>query len=1549
MPLTNFLWMMLRKCLRGSYVALLAMATWSQATTVTITTSGNWTAPAGVTTVTVEAWGGGGAGGGATVNPSMGGGGAGGQYARKVLTVVPGLSYAVVVGAGGTGGTGNGPAGGDSTFAVTAVVAKGGAGGTAAVNGVAGAGSSSAGVGDVVYAGGSGSAGSSSGTGGAGGGGAGSTGAGGAASGSTAGAGSANGGGDGGNGLFFRGSGNAGSAAGGGGGGGYATNSTARSGGSGARGEVRISYAQTPSVTTNAASAILAGGATMNGAVTSNGGSTTVTFEYGLTTAYGSTVTAIGSPVAFDASGLAVSAAVTGLATNTTYHFRVKGVNGAGTANGADRTFTTLPPPTVSSINRASFDPTKSGQSVTWTVTFSTSVTGVDAADFALVPTGGVTGASIAGVSGSGTTWTVTANTGTNPTGSLGLNLVDNDSIASAGVPLGGAGSGNGNFSGQTYTLVASACTGAADIVFCDDFERSNSGGIGNGWTITPANASNCAGAAGNTGCAGIDSDIAPWTTYSNPRANPTRAMFTRWSTVSVDSPVISLAGKSGAQLSFWMRRGRDTFSECPEASGENYLVQYYASNGTWKILAQYPSSPSAALCDGQIFTPTIELPADAMHSGFKLRFYQPSGSGDSGSGGATGVVGYDYWHMDDVVVRETTAPSFTGAFCDNFEAGLGRWSVSAENFSSGNIGDASVGTTTYQSSSHALNMRWGYVTASTFKTNLTGVTGDITYWVRSGTTTAMDPVTNENLVAEYLNSSGTWTTLATYLGSAAAGTTYTPSFTIPADAKHANFRLRFRQVAGSGYDKSYWHIDDVCVGDLLPTADLALSKTGDSTLVPGTNTTYTLRATNNGPAAMAGSMQIVDTLPNGLSYVSATGTGWSCSANAQVVTCNWTGTLANGATAADLQILAAVGAGVTGSVTNTAVLTGSTNDSNTANNTASFTSGNFTPFFVFTDAPCVDGIAIGQASQPCHLLIWSPQMAGQAKTGVYITSVNTSGIPTKLSSSSATVVGVQFGLTCHDPTVDAGVQATFSASATALPLCTGNGAEPTSWTNSSNLTFPVGAPSVATAYTFAYADVGEVELYMRNGSATSQKGTSGQFVVKPAGFVLSTIRCTTADAVNCGAGALAMPTAGNNPGAANASGVTFIRAGHSFSMTVTALTASGKTKADAGTAINCSTVPADCTPNFGKEVTPESVGFDVTNVVAGMVTPPDIAGSFGAFTGGVASGIAFSWDEAGIITLTPNIKDSDYLGAGDVAGTTTGNIGRFYPHHFDTTVTQGCSDAFTYSGQPLSLRIVAYKAGGSGASGITSNYGAGAGFSKITTASGFGATGAITGGDASANQFSAAKFTLGATPLLNAAAVLKPTFAFTTTPSSPVSVKMRAVDQDGVSSADGAEATTEVRSGRVNILNAYGSELLDLPMAARAEYWRDATQGWGINTADTCTDLTLAFTQVGATNITAKTCVLETGNNSGKGCAAVLAPSQTGRGYLETGVAGFAGNFNLWLKAPGTGFPGSINVTATVPAWLQFPWTSATASNPVGRATFGVYKSPLIYRRENY
>jgi hypothetical protein len=130
--------------------------------------------------------------------------------------------------------------------------------------------------------------------------------------------------------------------------------------------------------------------------------------------------------------------------------------SGGGVFEFAGCTDTGLCYPSVSSIVRAGPTPTNAA-TLTFTVTFDQNVTGVNAFDFVLVTTGGVAGASITSVTGSGSTYTVVVNRGTG-VGTIGLNLVDDDSIQNVGAArLGGTGVGNGNFAGQVYTVTAPA------------------------------------------------------------------------------------------------------------------------------------------------------------------------------------------------------------------------------------------------------------------------------------------------------------------------------------------------------------------------------------------------------------------------------------------------------------------------------------------------------------------------------------------------------------------------------------------------------------------------------------------------------------------------------------------------------------------------------------------------------------------------------------------------------------------------------------------------------------------------------------------------------------------------------------------------------------------------------------------------------------------------------------------------------------------------------------------------------------------------------------
>jgi hypothetical protein len=93
-----------------------------------------------------------------------------------------------------------------------------------------------------------------------------------------------------------------------------------------------------PVVTTNAATHVARRSATLNGSVDPQGLSTTVRFEYGRTTGYGSTTA---NQIFTGNTTQNVAANIRGLRSRKRYHFRIVATNSAGTSYGSDRTFTT--------------------------------------------------------------------------------------------------------------------------------------------------------------------------------------------------------------------------------------------------------------------------------------------------------------------------------------------------------------------------------------------------------------------------------------------------------------------------------------------------------------------------------------------------------------------------------------------------------------------------------------------------------------------------------------------------------------------------------------------------------------------------------------------------------------------------------------------------------------------------------------------------------------------------------------------------------------------------------------------------------------------------------------------------------------------------------------------------------------------------------------------------------------------------------------------------------------------------------------------------------
>ncbi len=492
------------------------------------------------------------------------------------------------------------------------------------------------------------------------------------------------------------------------------------------------------------------------------------------------------------------------------------------------------------------------------------------------------------------------------------------------------------------------------------------------------------------------------------------------------------------------------------------------------------------------------------------------------------------------------------------------------------------------------------------------------------------------------------------------------------------------------------------------------------------------------------------------------------------------------------------------------------------------------------------------------------------------------------------------------------------------------------------------------------YSDAGQVTLLARyniplggGGASSTNMIGSGQFVVQPYTFTLSNIACTTVGSGTC-APALASP--GTNPGAASASGAAFIQAGQPFSATVTASNFAGAV-----------------TPNYGRETAPPGVTLTANLVqpVGGDAPALGNASAFGAFSGGVATGTSFYWPEVGIITLTPGV--ANYLGSGAVTGTTTGNVGRFIPNAFGVALNTpvigtACSaGGYSYLGQPLSYAVapVIIATALTAAGGVAKNY-TGA-FQKLTNAS-------LAGRSYTPTPASPALDLSGLPPTTSDPAIadqgsgqVSLTFGAGTglkfargSPIAPfsanIALAINVIDSDGVTAANpvsfdsgtGMSFSTgpTQRFGRLALRDAVGSELLDLPMALTTQYYLSTGQGFTTNTDDSCTAApTIAFSNYQLSLSAGETCVRDSGSpgTSGAGCSSAAA---AGIRYRPTAVGG---NFNLYLAAPGSGNSGAVTVTATAPAWLQYPWGSS--SNPVGVATFGVFPGPAsrVHQREVY
>jgi uncharacterized repeat protein (TIGR01451 family)/LPXTG-motif cell wall-anchored protein len=117
------------------------------------------------------------------------------------------------------------------------------------------------------------------------------------------------------------------------------------------------------------------------------------------------------------------------------------------------------------------------------------------------------------------------------------------------------------------------------------------------------------------------------------------------------------------------------------------------------------------------------------------------------------------------------------------------------------------------------------------------------------------------------------------------------------------------------------------------PSASLQLTKQHVGSFSVGSNASYRLTVANTGLTETPGPVVITDPLPAGLTYVSSTGTGWTCAVAGSTVTCTQPGALATGTTSS-VVLSVAVSAAAYPSLTNTALVTGAGSPTGTGEDT---------------------------------------------------------------------------------------------------------------------------------------------------------------------------------------------------------------------------------------------------------------------------------------------------------------------------------------------------------------------------------------------------------------------------------------------------------------------------------------------------------------------------------------------------------------------------------------------------------------------------------------
>ncbi|MBT4963033.1 MAG: hypothetical protein HON32_02530 [Francisellaceae bacterium] len=457
------------------------------------------------------------------------------------------------------------------------------------------------------------------------------------------------------------------------------------------------------------------------------------------------------------------------------------------------------------------------------------------------------------------------------------------------------------------------------------------------------------------------------------------------------------------------------------------------------------------------------------------------------------------------------------------------------------------------------------------------------------------------------------------------------------------------------------------------------------------------------------------------------------------------------------------------------------------------------------------------------------------------------------------------------------------------------------------------------------YTDVGRIKLHAIHDDNLGISGETDYFVSKPANLELSILA---------------------NPSAVDSNGAVFKKAGDSFVATVSVQDANG-----------------DITPNYGNESNPEGISVSISSLVAPLGGETGIVANAASFIKqgpGVFSAANLNYNEVGIIQMRASVTDADYLGIGNIIGNESANVGRFTPDHFTATANTpqfatACPVCqFTYVGQDFTYdiepQITLTARNGSG--GVTANYidsffklvpgninsnytsnniqillNSALAEAEITTVDLGSGVGVVTFGDGGGISFTKGQW-VHATPFIaeiQMDAVVQDS-DFVATQTTPITFG-GTISNNGITFSD----SKQFYQGRVVLRNSFGSELLNLMMPFKVEYFNgtDYIQ----NQQDSVTQILSGW--------------------------ALLTPITQG---LNTSISIQSQILGLGLiifQAPIPSMSGDVNIELDLTnlPYLQHDWPhdgnmdGIADDNPRARATFGIYKgdSNIVIVKEIY